>query len=514
MTDTGCDSPGVVIGLRTIKEQGGDGMESTALVIAVGVAVAAIIGFVFVWARTSAYRRQLDETKAALEGVRGELMAVQLESIEARTRAEQAEPVIAELKSERDTARKEASTAQHRQSEAEKLAELERQALKGIEKRLSDWEQAKAETLTHAKAAVLETATELSNKLLADHKKENDQAKKEAEERISKTTEGLTKNFDVVAKSVKSLADQVLNNQQSVETVRRALSSPGGAGFFAEIGLENTLKSFGLERNRDFAIQHSVVDEADGTRKKPDAMVFLPCDSVLVIDSKASKFVLDLAEAESEEGEEEAYANLSRTMNQHLRDLAGKDYRGAIIENYRAAGRGKEVRRVMNVMYLPNDAALEKLKRADADFDKKAAKAQILLTGPTGLSGLIAFARLEIDLGRQAENQEKIVEATEALLESVGVVLGHTESVGRGIKNAARAFANMTSSANSRLLPRTRALEQLGVRPTNSKPLPKRLPAYQVIDHPVIDGEAEEVSPVEALEDPSLKVHRLKPGGQ
>lgn len=469
------------------------------------LAVALLVGLAVVAMKASAHRTRLGEVSAELQALRAEFAAVQAERIEARTHAEQADRLLSETRSERDAARADLVLAREKRAEAETQSKLDRQALDEIKKRMEDWEKTKAETLTHAKAAVLETATELSSKLLADHKKESEQAKKEAEERIKKTTEGLTQNFDHVAKSVKSLADRVAHNQESVETVRRALSSPGGAGYFAEIGLENTLKSFGLERGRDFVVQHSV-DDGDGGRKKPDAVVFLPHDSVLVVDSKASKFLLDLAEAEGTDAEQAAYDSLARTMNQHLRDLASKDYRGAVIESYRAAGRGKDLYRVMNVMYLPNDAALEKLKIADPEFDRKAAKANIQLAGPTGLSALIAFARMEIDLGRQAENQEKIVEAVEALLESVAVVLDHAQGVGRGLKSSANAFANMMKSANARLLPRSRTLTELGVRPAKSKALPKHLPAFQVIDHSVIEGEAEEVP------EDTGKVHRLETG--
>lgn len=475
------------------------------------VALALLIALVVTRTRGGDLRARLAATSAELQTLRAEFALIQAERIEARAHADQAERTIAELRAERDAARTELVLAREKLSEAETQSRLDRQALDEIKKRMEDWEKTKAESMTHAKAAVFETASELSNKLLADHKKENEQSKKDAEERIKKTTHDLTQNFDHVAKSVKSLADQVVHNQQSVETVRRALSSPGGAGYFAEIGLENTLKSFGLERNRDFMVQHVVVDDGDGARKKPDAIVFLPHDSVLVIDSKASKFLLDLAEAEETDEEEAAYTNLSRTMNQHLKDLAGKDYRGAVIESYRAAGRGKDLRRVMNVMYLPNDAALEKLKIADTDFDRKAAKANIQLAGPTGLSALVAFARLEIDLERQAENQEKIVEATEALLESMAVVLDHAQSVGRGLKSSSNAFANMMKSANARLLPRARSLTELGVRPAKNKDLPKHLPAFQVIDHSLIEGEAEEVSE-EATEEATAEIHRLETG--
>ena len=62
-----------------------------------------------------------------------------------------------------------------------------------------------------------------------------------------------------------------------------------------ETVLENTLKSFGLTAGIDFVLQQTFGSE-DGSRLRPDAIVFLPADSVLVIDSKASKFLLELAQ--------------------------------------------------------------------------------------------------------------------------------------------------------------------------------------------------------------------------
>ena len=48
--------------------------------------------------------------------------------------------------------------------------------------------------------------------------------------------------------------------------------------------------------------------------------------------------------------------------------------------------------RILSVMYLPNEGALEKLQRADPDFVAKAAKREIIPVGPAGLAGLIGFA--------------------------------------------------------------------------------------------------------------------------
>ena len=264
--------------------------------------------------------------------------------------------------------------------------------------------------------------------------------------------------------------------------------------------LENTLKSFGLTAGTDFVLQRTFGSE-DGGRLRPDAIVFMPADAVLVIDSKASKYLMALAQADDDEAETAIYAKLAETMNQHLRDLAGKNYRAAVQADYKAAGRGDEVRQLISIMWLPNDAAVEKVRNADPDFHQKASRHGIFVVGPTGLWTAIGIAGMHVNLGRQAENRDKIVESVHALIESLTVMLEHAGGVGRGLRSAANFYVKLSGSINSRILPRARKLVEQGIEaPTRG--LPKTIPSYQVVDTEmadVIDSEAEIVDNVREL---------------
>jgi DNA recombination protein RmuC len=416
----------------------------------------------------------------------------------AATRLAEAQRAIEAFTAERDAARRERDAAVEKSHAAARDSAVAAQRLADMEKRIADFERLKEESLQAARAAMLTTAQQLSSKLIDDHKRENEEAKKTAEERVRQTTEQLARQFEQIANAVAQLQGQVGEKSQLLDTLRRALTNPTGAGQFAEIGLANTLKSFGLEEGRDFALQHTTEDAETGRRLRPDAVVFLPGNSVLVVDCKASKFLVEIAEAEGTEREEEAYRNLARTMNGHLRALAEKDYRSAIAATCRQSGREGEIARVLSLMYLPNDAALEKLKRADAEFAQKASRLQIMPAGPAGLASVLGFASVEINLMRQVENQEKIAAGAEALLESIAIVLGHADKVGRNIKTAADAFEKMSKSVNGRLLPRARTLVKLGLRP--GKEMPPPLPGYQVhVADQEIEGEAEELPALPAV---------------
>lgn len=378
--------------------------------------------------------------------------------------------------------------------EAQRRIEAETR-LAEAERRIGDFERLKPELVQAATAAALATGRELSAQLLDDHKREAEAARQAAEERVKQHSATLVTQVNEIAKAVQELHGQLKDKGRTLDTLWRALSSPSGAGQIAELGLANTLKSFGLELGRDFVLQLTTQDE-DGRKLRPDAVVFLPGNSVLVIDCKASKFLLEIAAAEGTEREAEAYRNLAATMNRHLRALAEKDYAAAVRLALRQAGRGDEIARSLSVMYLPNEAALEKLNRADPEFLMKARAAQIIPAGPAGLHCAVSLASAEINLARQVENQTRIVEGAEALLESLGVALSHAAQLGKNLKTAAESFAKFAGSINQRVLPRAKKLGQLGLQP--GKPLPGNLPLYSVTGRDdLIEGEAEEVREAE-----------------
>jgi DNA recombination protein RmuC len=387
--------------------------------------------------------------------------------------------------------------------EAQRRIEAETR-LAEAERRIGDFDRLKPELVQAATAAALATGRELSAQLLDDHKREAEAARQAAEERVKQHSATLVTQVNEIAKAVQELHGQLKDKGRTLDTLWRALSSPSGAGQIAELGLANTLKSFGLELGRDFVLQLTTQDE-EGRKLRPDAVVFLPGNSVLVIDCKASKFLLEIAAAEGTEREAEAYRNLAATMNRHLRALAEKDYATAVRLALRQAGRGEEIARSLSVMYLPNEAALEKLNRADPEFLMKARQAQIIPAGPAGLHCAVSLASAEINLARQVENQTHIVESAEALLESLGVALSHATQLGKSLKTAAESFAKFAGSINQRVLPRARKLGQLGLQP--GKPLPGNLPLYSVTGRDdLIEGEAEEVHEAEL---PPMRKPRL-----
>ncbi len=462
--------------------------------ITVGLVIA-LGGLLAAWMNGRALRQRLnqvlDDTDRAIDRLYGELQDAETELTEARARLEShaaeraaalarldvAEAARDAAQRDRDAAGERAEAATEAAREAEKVAALRSQEAEEMRLRMTDWERARSESLDAARSAVLETAQQVSSKLITDHRRESEAARRDTAERITRVTHDLVGQMQAMASSLVELRTVVGDQGGTLDTVWRALTSPGGAGYYAEIGLENTLTSFGLGKGRDFVMQYAV----SGEGVRPDAVVFLPGDTVLVIDAKASKFLLELAEVEGSEREDAVRRDLARSMNEHLRQLSGKNYKSAVFKSWHDNGREDPVRRMLSIMYLPNEGAVEKVGQADPDFVRKAAQFDITVAGPTALASLVAFARIEIELERQTENHARIIEGTQLLMDAIGTFLEHAKTMGGGLQTSAAAYVRFAKSLNSTLLPRIRRLNRLGVRPSRSKPLPTHFQPFELV---------------------------------
>lgn len=389
-------------------------------------------------------------------------------------------------------------------AESEKNLALMHQQLAESDKRMQDWELQKAESLKATTASVMEVGSKLSSKLLEDHKREAEAAKKEAEEAAKKNAQALLEQMMTVTKSVAALQSHGTQTQEKVATMWRALTTPAGVGNLSEVSLENSLKNFGLEANRDYVTQFTAIGE-NNSRLRPDAVIFLPQDMVMVIDSKASKFLMEIAEAE-EKGlnSDELLKGLANTMNKHLNDLKDKDYESAVRTVYKNSGRPTAISATLMIMYVPSESAIAHLKRADAEFMHKAEKRGIIIASPASLFGLLSLAKHNIGLAKQSENHDLIIKNVQQLMDNVVNMLIYADKVGKGIKSAADSFDQFAKSVNRNVLSKMRTLATYGVKSAKGKEIPARIGTFEVRtteDMLTIDGEAEVMGEAQAIED-------------
>ncbi|MBP9792204.1 MAG: DNA recombination protein RmuC [Rickettsiales bacterium] len=361
---------------------------------------------------------------------------------------------------------------QNKLHESNKMLEIQQHSNKELEKRFLDWETSRTEALHQAKAAIFDTASKLTNELLEKHKHES----KASEEKISKTTSDLYKHFESITNTIAILNNDVKNSKHTVEQVKKALLSPAGAGTLAEITLENILKASGLISNRDFEIQYSfTTQDSQRNTLRPDAIVFLPNNNLMIIDSKASKYFTEIIQEDA--NNQEINTKLKTTMRNHIKNLVSKDYKDSIRQHLKDA----KINHISTIMFLPSDSAIEKLSEIDRDFMSTAWSKDIMPVGPSGLISILNYAKFQIAINKQTENQQLIIDEVGKLIASFKTIYEHAQKVGTNLYTASNSFDKFARSFNANIIPKARHLEKLGVHIQKNKALPKNLDRFTLV---------------------------------
>ncbi len=376
-------------------------------------------------------------------------------------------------------------------SAVKKLQELETDN-KYLKELCSNTEKLQKDAFASAKAALFDLGNDLSKQLLAVHKQENQQSREMSEQRITAASQKFHTEFERLVQMMSSLSQDVGNSKSIVELIKQSLLSPTGAGHLAEITLENILKASGLRSGIDFFMQHTIMD-MEQNKLRPDAIVRLPGNNLLVIDAKASKFLVEIGSAEDKDSE----SKLLKAMNMHLKSLASKEYVDNIIDSYSLSGR--DIEHVMMLMFLPTEFAVDKVTNIDPGFITKSWSANIFPVGPSGLMNMLSFARFQINDNMRSANHNAIIEEVRKILSSISVLTDYSQKIGGNIQSLVNNYDKFSASFNRNFLPKVKNIQKLGVD-SNQKNKISNLTRYQLVSSKaeLLDAEAIEVEEEEA----------------
>lgn len=351
---------------------------------------------------------------------------------------------------------------------------------------LKAYEESKEESLKNSKAVLYELSNSVANQLIDVHKKEVNEARKQSEERISKTTENFNEELKKVANLVGALNKDVESSKSIVDNLKNSLLSPSSTGTLAEVTLENILKNSGLKKGVDFELQYNF-KSSENTDLRPDAIVFLPDDNILIIDAKSSKFLMD---SENDEV-------LAKAMNQHLKNLLTKDYLGQISNFFE--NKKIKFKRVASIMFVPTEQALERISAIDNNFNIKAYENNVFPAGPTGLMNILSIARMHIGEKLRIENYDQIILEINNIINSIGVLSEHATKLGNSVGSVVNNYDRFAASFNRNISSKIKNLKTLGTgaQVKNSKMLER----YQLVKghNDIIDANDNEEDANKAL---------------
>jgi DNA recombination protein RmuC len=256
-----------------------------------------------------------------------------------------------------------------------------------------------------------------------------------------------------------------LNRQISDDASNLARALKGDKklqGNWGEVILARVLEESGLREGHEYLTQFSARDD-DGRRRIPDAIVRLPDNRDIVIDSKVSlnDYVAYCA-AEDPAERERLLRQHALAVRNHIKALSEKRYEDL-----------DELRTLDFVfLFMPVEAAFMLAVEQDPDLFREAFERKIIIVSPTTLLATLRTVESIWRYEKLNRNSEQIAKEAGALHDKFVTLLGHLDDVGRALDRSQESYRKTVAglTGHGGLVGRVDKLRALGAKTKKSLP--------------------------------------------
>jgi DNA recombination protein RmuC len=247
-------------------------------------------------------------------------------------------------------------------------------------------------------------------------------------------------------------------------------NAPKARGRWGEQALRNVLEQCGLTEHTDFVTEHSI--DTDEGRLRPDAIVRVPGNKLLVIDAKVSLNAYQEAfEADDDLVRVAALKMHVVSMKNHIQTLATKSYQSQFSEAPDYV-----------LMFVPGEHFIAAAMEQDPELWDFAFRNRVLLASPTNL---VAIARTVAQVWRQdglATEAREIGRMGGELYDRLAVAAEHMKRMGTGLSSAVDHYNKFVGSFERNVYSAARRLREkhieIGKREIEEVPLIESAPRY------------------------------------
>jgi DNA recombination protein RmuC len=267
-----------------------------------------------------------------------------------------------------------------------------------------------------------------------------------------------------------SLLNQMIS--EDAKNLTKALKGEAKTqGNWGEMILESILERSGLVKDREYFMEHELLDEdgkplrsdSEDKKMRPDAVIKYPDNRSVIIDSKVSlnAFTRLIAAIDVEEQKRELAAHLT-AIKSHIVSLSAKGY-----DDY-----DKALDFVM--LFVPSEPAYIAALQSDPDLWNFAYDKRILLLSPTNL---ITSLKLIVDLWKREYQNRNAIDIADRGAKLYDKFVGFVENltdVGEHLDRAKGKYDDafkQLSTGKDNLVLQTSKLKDLGLK--NKKSLPQ-----------------------------------------
>ena len=254
-------------------------------------------------------------------------------------------------------------------------------------------------------------------------------------------------NSQLFGKELEKMADA--NRQISQEATRLSnalVSNNKIQGDWGESVLKRILDISGLQENVHYKLQvtrdddGNVITNDEGSKLRPDLVLFMPDGKNLIIDSKVSLTAfVRYANAETTEEQRQFLEEHKLSVRNQIDLLAKKDYT-------------KHVKSAVDfaLMFIPNEPAYLAAMQGDQKLWEYAYSKRVVVVSPTHL---LSVAQLLMQLwsrDKQSKNAEEIAKEVMRLMDKLSSFASELDKIQNGIKSMQTAFDSAKTKLSGR----------------------------------------------------------------
>lgn len=363
--------------------------------------------------RSTTYKTRAEESRARIEELQQRLNDMETNRDQLQQEKASLGAEFAELKTSLDEREK---------SYQSQLAQLNAQ-----EEKLTEHFKLLANEILEAKTRAMQETNKASlSTIMAPFQQSIDGFKKEVQDihhRESSQRGELKKELE----TLKELNQKITTEAHELSTALRGQKKLQGN--WGELVLENVLDRSGLQLGKDYKREVSITTE-DG-KLRPDAVVYLPQDKHLIIDSKVSLAAYTrYINSEDDTERRLALEEHVRAMSQRIVELSRKDY-------YKLPGLNSPE---IVFMFVPIESAFVEALKADEELFQSAIENNVLVATPTTLLTSLNIVRQLWRYEDQNKHTAALAEKAERVFKKLNAFLESFEGIKRGLDRAVESY--------------------------------------------------------------------------
>lgn len=232
-------------------------------------------------------------------------------------------------------------------------------------------------------------------------------------------------------------------------------------GNWGEIMLERILERSGLRKGSEYDMQVSSNNE-EGKRVIPDAIIYLPGNKHIIIDSKVSLIAYEHYVNETDDEKRKSYAaEHILSLKAHIKGLSEKHYQ-QLAELHTPD---------FVLMFIPLESSFGLAIQSDHEIFNYAWDNKIVMVSPSTLFATMLTIASIWKQENQARNAKEIAEQTARLYDKFTAFVSDLEKIGNsinGLQNIYNDAFSKLSTGKGNLINRIEKIKKLGLSTSKS----------------------------------------------